>query len=312
MSLFTNLYYRFLKFPAEFKNTNGITAIGNLYHNTLVIKSVQRGERIRRAVLQTIERQKVNEKEIEKLEQSAMVSMDKYYSVSRNIRWQTFLFYILLISEVGLNIFTARIIIPAYDLRGLLWDLIRIAIAIAVTVTATWACDKFLESILVHKKNEDVEHNRITRIVIYVTIFLFAEVVIAYFGLVRAHDVEGNNQNVTVAMTILAMIVPVVAGAIWWNINERLDEYRNRNNYESRLLLRGHLASRVKALKELEETKFKELSNGYWYTFLSVRTYKENFNRRRQIDEQIKEIHLTSFDDFSRQALERYNQKLTA
>jgi hypothetical protein len=312
MALLTNLYYRFLKFPAEFKNTKGIAAIGNVYHNSLVIKSVRRGERVRKDVLKVIEQQKVNDKEIDKLEKSSMASIDKFYTLQRNIRWQTLLFFVLLLSEIGLNIFTARIIIPAYDLRGLLWDLIRFAIAIAVTVTATWACDKFLESILTHRRNEDAGQNKIARIVIYVVIFVFAEVVIGYFGLVRAHDVEGNDENVTVAMTILAMIVPVVAGAIWWNINEKYDEYVNRNNYERRLLYRAHLASRLKALREQELTKFKELSNGYWYTFLSVRTYKENFNRRRQIDEEVKEPHLNSFDAFNQKAFERYNQTLTA
>jgi hypothetical protein len=227
------------------------------------------------------------------------------------MRWQLALFSTLLISEIGLNIFTARIIVPAYDLRGLLWDLIRLAIAIAVTVTATWACDKFLEVVLGRRNNDGASQNRIAKIVIYLMIFVFAEVVIAYFGLVRAKDLEGNNQDVTTAMTILAMIVPVVAGAIWWNINDLYDEYKNRLNYDQRLTRRATLLTFSKELKEWELIRFKELSNWYWYTFMSIRTYKENFNFRKNITEQITDDHLKDFDQFNRAAFSRYNDRMS-
>ncbi len=307
MGLFTNIYYRYIKFPSEFKNQNGITAIGNVYHNSLVITAVKNGERVRRSLIRTNERQKSNEEAILKLEKSPMLENDKFYSVHRNMRWQSFLFYILLISEIGLNIFTARIIIPAYDLRGLVWDLIRFAIAIAVTVTATWACDKFLDVVLGKRE----AHNKVMKVAIYLMIFIFAEVVIAYFGLVRAKDLEGNNENVTTAMTILAMIVPVVAGAIWWNIHEVLDEYENRMKYDRMLMRRAALAALIKDLKESELIHFKELSNRYWYTFTSVRTYKENFNTRKNIVEQVTEEHLKDFDRFNQAAFVRYNNRVS-
>ncbi len=309
MSLFTNLYYRYLRFPAEFKNQRGISAIGNIYHNSLIIRAVKNGEHVRRSLIKTNERQKINDEEITKLEQSPMLENDKFHSFERNIRWQSFLFYTLLLSEIGLNIFTARIIIPAYDLRGLIWDLIRLAIAIAVTVTATWACDKFLEIILNGKIDNNTTHNKVIKILIYLMIFIFAEVVIAYFGLVRAKDLEGSNANVTTAMTILAMIVPVVAGAIWWNLNDRYNEYRNRKNYDLRLGDRAYFISRIEDLKESERIQFKELSNRYWYTFLSVRTYKENFNIRNNIDEKVTEPHLMDFNEFNQTAFDRYDVK---
>jgi uncharacterized membrane protein (DUF485 family) len=311
MSLFTNLYYRYLKFPSEFKNQHGITALGNVYHNSLVIRAVNNGRSIRRSLVKANVIQKINEEEIVKLEKSPMVENDQFHSLHRNMRWQNFLFAALLISEIGLNIFTARIIIPAFELRGLVWDIIRLMIAIAVTVTATWACDKFLE-VVFGKKHESVGGQKITKLVIYLMIFIFAEVVIAYFGLVRAKDLEGNDTNVTTAMTILAMIVPVVAGAIWWNIHDRYDEYKNRVNYDTRLSRRASLISAIKDLKESELIRFKELSNRYWYTFMSLRTYKENFNARKNITEQVTDGHLISFEHFNQAAYARYIQTMQA
>jgi hypothetical protein len=312
MGLFTNVYYRYLKFPSEFKNQKGITAIGNAYHNSLIIRAVRNGRYVRNRIVRANEYQKTNEDEILKLERFPMLENDKFHSTKRNMRWQFALFSTLLTSEIGLNIFTARIIVPAYDLRGPLWDLIRLAIAIAVTVTATWACDKFLQVVLDKSDEESIGRNRITKLIIYLMIFGFAEVVIAYFGLVRAKDLEGNNQDVTTAMTILAMIVPLVAGAIWWNINDLYDEYKNRLNYDQRLNRRMQLISAIKALQEWEIVTFKEQSNAYWHTFLMVRTYKENFNFRKNITEQITDDHLKDFDHFSHSAFLRYNDRISA
>ncbi len=219
-------------------------------------------------------------------------------------------FWVLVLSEFGLNYFTTYIMFDASK-TGMFWLVMRLAISLTITGMAIIGAELLLEASFPHelhvprnKHSEDSAGTRkskkalevgtpttpqrdIGKIILFGAIFLMAEAVIYYLGLSRAHTFEsgGVGSEVAVAMVLLSMVIPVGAGAVRWQRGKDVDAYQNRLKEKKLINLVGGLNKANQALHAQEANLFKEMVNKYWQVFVTFKVFKDNYNRKKQITE---------------------------
>lgn len=317
--MFRYFYYRYIRYGQEFKNPKGISIFAGYCMDSLTDRTIRKGLKIKENI-GLLEKKKGDlTHRRDEITKFTILENDEYYSLRRRIRTGFILLFVLVLAEFGLNYFTTFIILGP-ELKGLTWSLIRLALALSVTVMAIISSERFLEEILPKKKYAAAPKQSATGnisipvMILWFLCLAFVEWAIYNFGLLRAHDFESGSigPELTRAMIILSMIIPVVAGGVGWDIMNYYDAYKNRRLYDNIIQKLNKIGMRANLLKERKNNYFQKECTDYWHTFNVLKTYKENYNIKRKISEgDLAENHFAKdFDKFKKQALNRYNDHI--
>lgn len=322
--MFKYLYWRFIRFPGDFKNYTGISGFGEKCQSMLVNEVNDGLEKIDRQ--RGVNKQRIEEigHELDELANYPKLGDDRFQRVQSSLRLFNFAFWVLVLSEFGLNYFTTYIIFDSSK-AGLFWLIMRLAISLTITGMAIIGAELLLESAFpyapaqVINKDENSEaksdkpetQREIGKIILFGGVFLLAEAVIYFVGLSRAHTFEsgGVGSEIAVAMVLLSMVIPIAAGAVRWQRGKDLDAYKNRLQEKKLINLEGALRKAISALDSQEANLFKDKTNNYWGVFNTFKIFKENYNRKNGIDEKYMENpenhFLKNFDVFQEEGRKR-------
>ena len=308
------LYWRYWKYSYLFINPNGTSQFGRICLSSFSGGMIKLGKKIRERIKQLNAKKRDLKKEEDEVLKSTIVENDEFYGLKRRIEIQSLLVIVLIFAEFGLNYFTTFIIF-GYDKVGIVWVGIRLAIALSVTVMAIISTERFLEEALPkekYKSSEPADKTNFLILALWLFCLIAIEAAIYFFGLLRAHDFEGGGvgSEVVVAMIILSMIIPIVAGGVMWDISKYRGSYKTRIKYDKIQKETNKINTLLELLRERENAEFQKEAIDYWNTYNIFKTHKENYNAKHQIDEDIKAhknySFLKDFDSFKARGFKDY------
>lgn len=284
------IYWAYWKYRSEFRNDTGIMDFGGACLGQMVAKS--KGDLSKLDEQITINEEKTTDlrEQIDRREARPQLEPDEFPKVRSSMILYNGLFFILVVSEFGLNYFTTFLALDASK-AGIFWTGIRIGLAAAITFLAIIGIDftfKYLfpEQALHYmgrgaKKAEAQPKRDMPKIIISSMLFLIAEFVIYFFGLSRAHTFEGAGvgSEMAVAMVALSMVIPVAAGILWWKRSEELGAYRNTIQLVKLRKQAVGVTTATALLEAKRENVLKEHAIGFWNRFNLFKGYKKHFNR---------------------------------
>lgn len=305
------------KYRLALKDLNGKSIYADYCINKVENRAGSSGAKIRKKITKLIEKRNRYEGQLEQVEKHTILENDKYHSLRKKIRLQQFLFWILVIAEFGLNYFTTLIFLNS---PGALFLIIRIAIAVAATAVGIITTEKLLEELLPKKRYKEIEDadepkkRSILTLLMWLLLLIGFEVSIYYFGLIRGHDFESGSVggDISKALVLISMLIPLVAGGIYWDILNYTDVYRNRRKFDKLNFRINRINKKQAILVEKENTCFQRISNYYWDCLCFFNNHKNLYNRRKKIEFEDLENHrfASDIDSFKIEAQKRYLAKL--
>ena len=246
------------------------------------------------------------EKALEVIRRSNRMSNDEYFSTKKKVKFQKRLVWILILAELGINYVTTEIYLSQ---PGLVFFFLRIAIAAVVTYAGVASAEKFFE--LVNAKKQGKQSN-VLMLVIYSLALLGVEVALYYFGVVRGHDFEGaeSGSAVSIALILISMILPIIAGALRWDSYKKHDALANREKEDQYSASLKDDENELNNLLAQEDEIYREYSNKYWAEYEHFCLYKDRRNNSKTLFEVDFNHFAANSDSFQRELKHRVSGKL--
>jgi hypothetical protein len=105
---------------------------------------------------------------------------------------------------------------------------------------------------------------------------------------------------------LISLLLPLMAGALRWDVMRCIDVYKTTQGIrqiESRL---GQIDSILRQNEEYESNYYKVLSISYWDNVNEFKTFKDNYNAKKGIVEDISGHFSQTYDQFQAEANKRY------
>lgn len=268
------------------------------------------------------------DKQIE-LEKHEILNDNDYPKLSSRHRIFIILLLLLILSEGFLNYMTTLIVIPVEEEASIflktLFNIGRIVIALVVTVGGIIAVDFVLEEILPHKKIETYvinESNQKTdkkksfslgHLILGLLLLTGIEFAIYHFGLKRAKDFEGGaTGDTTEALIILSMIIPIIAGVVWWDIQQYRHALTNRKKLEAFKIRIKKIIEEKNQMLIRKDTFFIDECNAFYTSYTRFKIDKEFYNHNKQLENEDMSKHFChSPETFSDKAKIEVSRRIT-
>lgn len=304
--MFSGIYYR-ITVPFDLKNPNGLKRYAERCLSSLIDKVKKKSTALRQDIQGAERKLSATKTYLDGVKKSDLLSDNEYFSARRKIRISTFLITGILITEGLLNYFSTLVFITGEDIgiASLRW-----LIAIVLTLGAIASAERFMESILpIKKHNETASKPRsILMIIIWSILFVGVEIAIAGVAEARARDIEGGRTGTLLyyGFITLSMLLPLIAGGISWDLLHVYDSYKYTRKYNEAKRRWDGLDRHIKSVMQRLEDFYNVNLNRTWHRFNDFRTYKENHNLRRGINERAEDHFYAEFSTFKEEADKRY------
>lgn len=250
--------------------------------------------------------------------QAPMVGIDEYFTIRRRVVGESFTAWAVVIAEIALLLNY----IPHYTFVmgdstfvSLLQWFVAIVLAIVLTGLSILIAERLIESLLPvyrYKQTEPMGYRASLAVTVLWAVSLIG-VEVAIIGItVAARDTQAGQLGAVLHLgfVILAVVLPIVAGAIRWDVLHFLDAYKSTQQYrriETRL---SQIDSILRQNEEYENIFYKVKSTAYWDMINEFRTYKENHNAKEGIREDLTDHFARNNDAFQAEAQKRYDADL--
>lgn len=316
-----------LRFKQFFLNNDGIKSFGNRCINKYVSKAAVEKANLTTTYV-TVLKEERNKRQQEFLECENADRMDDGSFVLRRkkAKRMKLVVYVTILFEIFLNYISTLIFIQG---EGLLFIAVRWGLSIILALAAMLVTDGLLTRLLPEDsvrvkgagsgKEDDETYRRNTSIkrtigLILLPILLVAvEIAIAGVARARALDIEGGQAGgmLYYGFILLSMALPVIAGYFKWDSEHHGKLYQNTVNYykAQKLLhvLNLIIAANMKDVKAVVETSVRKA----WQVFSKFKLYKENYNKNKEIIENIASNHYTySAENFREEALSHFGAEV--
>jgi hypothetical protein len=308
-----NLYF-FLRYYPYFRNKNGQKNFAENFLYELIGKTIKEYTSYeKRNRILNVEKEKLISNR-NKINKNSILDNDTFYSVQKNIRTLSTIVIAIIIAEMFLNYVSTLIFIPG---EGSIFSFLRWFISIVLTGGSVIVSEKDIEAILPienYKRNiegsvfKSLDKKSLPIVILWSILLIGIEIAIIGVSEARARDIEGGTTSGALyyGFIILSMVLPIIAGASRW------DSMKDLNEYESTLQIRKieiRITQIEMILQENEEQKFlyyKLQSAACWKYVKEFKTYKENYNQRHEIEEDLNEHFSVDFDAFQKESDIRY------
>ncbi len=304
--MFSGLYYRGAV-SSDLRNPNGLKRFAERCLSTLLDKVKKKSTSLRQSVQDMERKLNATQSYLGGVNKADLLSDNDYYSARRKVRIGTFLVTGILCTEGLLNYFSTLVFISGEDL-GI--ALLRWLIAIVLTLGAIASAERFMEAILpIHKHGATQSKPRsILMVVIWSVLFVGVEIAIAGVSEARARDIEGGHTGglLYYGFIILSMTLPLIAGGISWDLLHIYDSYKFTRKYNHARSISDTVERQIKITMQRLEDYYNVHLNQAWHQLNDFRSYKENFNLRRGIAENVDAQYFAEFNNFKKEADRRY------
>lgn len=302
-----------LRFSDFIESESGISRFADRCIGKLTDKALKRLEKKQKENANLEVKLKSLRESLSKINAGRILTYDEFFSVRNRVRVEAVVFWLILISEMFLNYISTLIFIPGEEF---LIELMRWAISFVVTGASIIASEKFFEALLPVKPYTFAKQERMFQVFFRVLGLLlllgFAEYAIMSISEARARDIEGGVVGGTLyyGFIILSMVLPLIAGFLRRDTMQYLDPYKNTRKQQEVTLKIETISKKMEENARGKDNHFKQMLERYWEAFNSFKTYKENFNSRHQITENIQSHFCCNYDSFQVEAQKHYYLKV--
>jgi len=327
------MFYIFKFFRKKFKLIrlpNGLSLFGE-YCMQLLVHVLNNGfERINNMISKlTNSFIQLRDKQIE-LEKHEILNDNDYPKLNSRYKISIFLLILLILSEGFLNYLTTLIVIPIEEDTSLFLQIVfnfaRIAVALVATIGGVIAVDFVLEQILPHNKIDTYFVNEnmtkipqkkifsIGHLMVGLLLLISIEFAIYHFGLKRAKDFEGGatGNDSAQALIALSLIIPIIAGVVWWDIQQYRHALINRKKLENLKIKIKKIIEANNQMTIRKDTFFIDECNAFYTTYTRFKIDKEFYNYKKALDNEDMSNHFCfSPDTFSSKAKVEVLRRIT-
>lgn len=306
--MFRVLYY-LIFFNSDVRNENGLKRFAERCMNNLLERAKRRSSSLREDN-QELQGQLDNTRNyLDSVDRSDLLDDNEFFSIRKRIRTGTFIVIGIFITEGLLNYFSTLVFISGTDM-GI--ALLRWLIAIVLTFGAIGSAEKLIEALLPIEKHKSTtpKVRSIPVIVLWSILVIGVELAIVGVSEARARDIEGGRSGglLYYGFIVLSMVLPLIAGAIGWDILRFYDAYKHTRKVRRAEQRAEEIDQKIDRNLQDEADFYNITVTGYWNRFNDFRVYKENYNRRKGITENLAGHYCGGFEDFRPEADRRYGE----
>ncbi|HUI28723.1 MAG TPA: hypothetical protein VLX91_00800 [Candidatus Acidoferrales bacterium] len=304
--MFKGIHYR-SAYSTDLKNPNGLKRFAERCLSALIDNVKKKSTSMRQRIQEMQRDLDATKSYLDKVDAADLLSDNEFFSARRKIRISTFLVMGILITEGLLNYFSTLVFISGEDL-GL--SLLRWLIGIVLTLGAIASAERFMEAIMPVRKHSDPESKprSILMVVLWTVLFVGVEIAIAGVSETRARDIEGGHTGglLYFGFIILSMVLPLIAGGLSWDFLHVYDSYKYTRKHNVAKRTWDTVDRQIKIVMQRLEDYYNVRLNEAWNRFNDFRSYKEYYNLRRGMSENVAGQFYDEFNNFKSEADRRY------
>ncbi len=307
------LYYG-TRFGTYLKSEHGVKKFAEMSMGQL-IRKVTKKSAFYREMNENLLVEKANLRmRSDELSEQHLLNAGKFFSVRRRL-WANnllligvmfaafFLYHVSMMAVVGLDA----------GLSSFMTGLVSAFLALVLTGGGVIVTERLIESVI-PAGTEDEELTARRRAVGLLWGFLLIGIEMSILGLttVQAGNFATTTQSSAVyyGFVTLALLLPIAAGTVRWDAMHYVDAFkttRAHRQIDSRL---AQIDSILRQNEEYESNFYKVNSISYWDQLNEFKTYKDVYNERRDIVENLTGHFSQTYDTFQTEAQKRYESDI--
>ncbi len=308
--MFNSVYYHG-SVASDLKNPNGLKRFAERCLSELIDKVKHKSSSLRQSIQDMERKLNATRAYLNGVHREDLLSDNEFFSARRKVRIGTFLVTGILLTEGLLNYFSTLVFISGDDL-GI--AMLRWLIAIVLTLGAIASAERFMEAVLPIRKHAQSgsRPRSILMVVIWSVLFLGVEIAIVGVSEARARDIEGGHTGglLYYGFIVLSMTLPLIAGGISWDLLHVYDSYKYTRKYNIAKKISDTTERQIKIVMQRLEDFYNIRLNQTWHLLNDFRSYKENYNLRRGVTENVDGQFFAEFSSFKEEADRRYGAVL--
>jgi len=306
-----------IKFWSFFKHKTGIQKFANEYIHRYILAKGRSALFLENYLNILEEERKKNIDNCKELKPEIMdygeflIKIKKTKSLTR-IVWVTVLF------EIFLNYISTLIFIQG---EGLLYLLIRWGLSIILTLSAMLVTDGLLTKILPDEsgrrrgnrnglqvnlnKENYLNIKKLVGLIVLPILLIFVEIAIIGVAHARALDIEGGVSGgiLYYGFILLSMALPIIAGYFKWESEHNGEQYQESIKYYQNKnaipILDSIITANHGEIKIIVENSIRKA----WVLFSRFKLYKENYNAKKDLTEDLNNHYAKNFESFREEGL---------
>ncbi len=309
--MFRNLKFR-ANYDAYRRNEHGIKKFAEMSIGQLVRK-VAKKSAFYREMNENMLVEKANLRlRSNELHNNPMLDPGEFFTVRRRLWANAFIISAVFVAAIFLTYLSVSTFVTEGDMMaGFLAWLVSGVLAVVLVGGGLGVTERLLESLLPRRAPRTPELREASQAVAPLWGFLLVGIELTLLGIseVRAAQfAEAQHSEVFYfGFITMIMLFPLMAGAIRWDAMQYVDLYKATvalRQIESRL---AQIDSILRQNEEYESNFYKIKSIEYWDLLNDFRTYKDNYNQRKGISENLTGHFAQTYDLFQAEANKRYS-----
>lgn len=312
--MFTSLWLRY-KYGTYLRNEQGIRKFAEVSLGGL-LRRVTRKSALYREQNESylVEKANLRLRDTELSEQPRLEA-GAFFGVRRRLWANQAIIIAAILASIILAFVSVTAFMNATDVLGgfVRWAIAGIFAAV-LTGGGLLATERLIEALIVPEDASDTSLPEHKGGIATLWALVLVGVEFAIFGLaeVRAGQLaqQGGSDVLYVGFIAVAMVMPLIAGAVRWDAMRFVNVYKTTMTYravDSRL---AEIDSQLRQNEEFESNFYKVRLLTHWDDLNVFRTYKENYNARKGIEENLNGHFAQTFDQFQGEATKRYESDL--
>lgn len=308
--MFSYLNYR-LRYGSYLRHEHGIKKFAEMSMGQL-IRRVTKKSAFYREMNENLLVEKANLRmRSEELYEKAMLDPGDFFSIRRRHWANAIIIATVVVTAVVLNYISVSAFLQDETTMAsvLVWFLSGL-LALVLTGGGLLASERLIESLLSKDlpRMQRLSDANTGAAVLWALMLVGVEVAILGIAEVRASQLGASQGSALLffGFITLSMMLPIIAGALRWDAMRFIDVYKTTMAHRQ---IEGRLAqidSILRQNEEFESNFYKLRSITAWEQVNEFKTYKDNYNQRRDIVENLSGHFAQTYDTFQAEANKRY------
>jgi hypothetical protein len=293
----------------DIKNTNGLDRFGERCLNDLIRTAKIRASQAAIENIALESRKKATEDYINSVSPENLFTDNEFFGIRKKIQTGTFFIAGIFITEGLLSYYSTLVFIKDVS-PGI--ALLRWLIAAVLTFGAISASEKLIESVLPRPSEKTFASKPRSYALIALWLILVVGVQLAIIGLAetRVRDIEGGKTGSVLyfGFIALSMVLPIIAGAIAWEISTCYDSYKLTKKFRKLLLNLEEYSNKINQNLKIQEDYYEITLMESWDKVNDFRSAKEYYDSKHRVDGVIHNGYVSSYESFKSMADTRFRQ----
>jgi hypothetical protein len=304
--MFRELYYTLFYLP-DLRNINGLMRFGERCINALLGHAMRRSASARRRSLHLEVQRESTEAYLKNVQRERLLEDSEFFSIRKKVQTGTLYIAGIFVTECLLSYYSTLVLITGTDLDV---AFLRWLLAIALTLGAITASERLLEACLPQRHRQEGRPVLLSPPIILLWSVLLLMVLLGVIAVAeaRVRDIEGGKTGSIVyyGFVALSTALPLIGGAIAWEISRFYDAYKETRKYRNALRRLDWLTRQVDRNAQQENDSYADMLTTYWNRYNNFRSFKENYDLKHGTNPADVLPLCYDFEEFKRISAMRY------